>query len=159
MAMKVERQCAACGAGLGEGQFCEKCGADQKALSFEEDKAQMLHSGPLRSARSSLLWVGILTALGALLLFGASEGEDVVTLVIGLGIAVLYAGLWQWSKREALGATASGLGIFVTLQAAGAVVDPATLFQGVIVKVIVLVLLVRGVRAGVVLRSHGASRI
>ncbi len=119
----------------------------------------MLHSGPLRSARSSLLWVGVLTAVGAVLLFAKSEGEDVLTLVIGLGVAVLYVGLWQWSKREVLGATAAGLGIFVTLQVAGVVVDPASLFQGIILKVVVLVLLVRGVRAGVVLRSHGADHL
>ena len=159
MAATFERQCAACGAALGGGQFCEKCGADQKELSFEADKARMLHAGPLQSARSSLLWVGILTALGALLGFGMGGGDDVLTLVVGLGVAALYAGLWQWSKRQPLGATAAGLGIFVTLHVANAVVDPATLFQGIVVKIIVLVFLIRGVRAGVVLRSHGAGSL
>jgi hypothetical protein len=159
MAVNFERKCAACGATLGVGQFCEKCGADLKALSFEEDKAKLLHSGPLRSARSSLLWVGGLVALGSLFAFAKSEGEAMVALVIGLGVAVLYAGLWQWSKQQPLGATAAGLGIFVTLQVGSAVMEPATLVQGIIVKIVVLVLLIRGVRAGVVLRSHGVSNL
>jgi hypothetical protein len=159
MTTTVERQCAACGAAVGGGPFCEKCGADHKALSFEQDRAWMLHSGPLRSARGSLLWVGVLTAIGALLMFARSNGEDFVAFVIGLGVAVLYVGLWQWAKREALGATAAGLGVFVTLQVAGAAIEPASLLQGIILKVVVLVLLVRGVRAGVVLRSHGADHL
>jgi hypothetical protein len=159
MAVKFERQCAACGALVGAGQFCEKCGADQKALSFEQDKARMLHSGSLRSAQSSLLWVGILMAVGALFSFAASGGGDVVALVVGLGIAALYAAFWQWSKRQTLGATAAGLGVFVTLQVANFVVHPASLLQGIVVKIVILVLLVRGVRAGVVLRSHGVGSL
>jgi hypothetical protein len=157
MVTKFEKPCAACGAPLGGGQFCEKCGADQKALSFDQDVARMLQSGPLRSARSSLLWVGILMAVGALLGFAQSGGEATAVLVVGLGTAALYMGMWQWSKRHTLAATAAGLGIFVTLVAGSAVVEPATLWQGLIVKIVVVVLLIRGLRAGVVLRSHGIS--
>jgi hypothetical protein len=157
--VKFERQCAACGAPAGEGQFCERCGADQKALSFEQDKARLLHSGPLRSARSSLLWVGGLTAVGALFAFAMSGGEAVAVLMVGLGVASLYAALWHWSKQQPLGATAAGLGIFVTLQVATMVVSPATISQGAIGKIVILVLLIRGVRAGVVLRSHGVGAL
>lgn len=157
MAMKLERACAACGAqGVG-GQFCETCGAEQEALSFERDKARLRHARPLRSARSSLIWVGILTAFGHLVLFGQSGGSDVLGLMIGIGLAALYLGLWQWSKQQPLGATAAGLGIYVTLLVGNALVDPFTLARGVIFKVIILVVLIRGVRAGVILRSHGVS--
>jgi hypothetical protein len=159
MAVSFERQCAACGATLGMGQFCEKCGADQKELSFEQDKARMLHSGPLRSARTSLVWVGGLVAVSTLLAFATSRGEGVVALAVGLGVAVLYAGLWLWSKQQPLGATAAGLGIFVTLQVASTAADPTSLLKGIILKVVVLVLLIRGVRAGVVLRSHGVGSL
>ena len=140
-----------------EGQFCEKCGADQEALSFERDKARLLQAGPLRAARSSLLWVGILTALGQIFAFAQSGGSDATGLIVGLGVAALYAGLWQWSKQQPLGATGAGLGIYVTLLVGTAVVAPATLAQGLIFKIVVLVLLIRGVRAGVILRSHGVS--
>jgi hypothetical protein len=157
MTANFERQCAACGTLLSQGQFCEKCGADYKALSFEQDKARLLHSGSLRSARSSLLWVGGLTAIGALLAFAKSGGNAVATLLVGIGVAALYGILWHWSKRQPLGATAAGLGIFVTLHAATMVVNPATILQGILVKIVVLVLLIRGVHAGVVLRSHGVS--
>jgi hypothetical protein len=95
MVTKFERPCAACGAPLGGGQFCEKCGADQQALSFDQDVARMLQSGALRSARSSLLWVGILMAVGSLFAFAKSGGEATAVLVVGLGTAALYAGMWQ----------------------------------------------------------------
>jgi hypothetical protein len=154
MAVNFERACAACGA-FGTGRFCEKCGADQQALSFEEMQARLLHSGPLRSARTSLIWAGALLAAGALLGFAKSKGEGVVELALGLGVAALYFGLWHWSKRQPLGATAAGLGIFVTLQVGLVIAEPATALQGIVVKIVLLVLLIRGVRAGVVLRSHG----
>lgn len=159
MAVKLERQCAACGAELGGGQLCERCGADQKVLSFEQDKARMLHSGPLRSARSSLLWVGSLLAVGALFSFARSEGRAVAPLVVGLGIAALFAALWQWSKQRPFGATAAGLGIYLTLLVGDLVVDPAILLQGLVVRIVIVVLLIRGVRAGVVLRRHRVSGI
>jgi hypothetical protein len=82
-----------------------------------------------------------------------------LTLVIGLVVSALYIGLWKWSEHQPLGATATGLGIFVTLHLANAVVDPATIMQGIIVKIAILVLLIRGVRAGVVLRSHGVRAL
>jgi hypothetical protein len=106
-----------------------------------------------------LLWVGILTAVSSVLAFAQGGGDATISLVVGLGAAAVYIGLWHWSKRQPLGATAAGLGIFVTLVAASAVVEPRTLAQGLIVKVVVLVLLIRGVRAGVVLRSHGVGRL
>jgi len=159
MVMPFERLCGACGAKVGAERFCEKCGADQQALAFEADKARLLYSGPLRSARGSLVWTGSLVALGALFTFAKSHGVAVVSLVVGLGVAALYAGLWVWSKRQPLGATAAGLGIFVTLQVGSAIIEPATLLQGVLVKIALLVLLIRGVHAGVLLRGHGLHGI
>jgi hypothetical protein len=155
MAMNIDRQCTACGTALGGGQFCERCGADQKALAFEADKARLLHSGPQRAAKSSLLWVAGLTVLGTLMAFAQSRGEGVFQLAFGLIFAALYVALWHWSKRQPLGATAAGLGVFVTLHAANAVIEPATIVQGLVGKVVILVLLIRGVRAGVILRGHG----
>jgi len=157
MAVAFERKCVACGAPFSGGQYCEKCGVDQQAWSFEQDKANLLYSGAIRSARSSLLWVGILMALGTIGAFALSGGEAVPVLVGGLVLAGLYGGLWHWSKLHPLGATAAGLGVFVTLIAGAAVANPATLFNGILYKIIVFVLLVRGVRAGVVLRGHGVS--
>lgn len=150
-------QCRSCGAALGAGQFCEKCGADQQALSFDADVARVIHSDSIRSATSSLLWVGILMAAGGVLGFAIGGGEDVLGFGINLGISAFYFGLWHWSKQQPLGATAAGLGVFVTLHVASAVIDPATIAQGLVLKIVVLVLLVRGVRAGVMLRSHGAQ--
>jgi hypothetical protein len=153
--MEGTKRCAACGAALGGGQFCEKCGADQAAISFEQDKARMLFSGPLRSARKSLLWVAGLTTLAGLLLFAGSSGDDVAGLMSSLVFAAVYVGLWQWAKQQPLGATAAGLGIYVTLQLGMAAIDPSTILQGVLVKIAIIVVLVRGVRAAVMLRSHG----
>src|SRR5882724_9534692 len=100
MAAMFERQCGACGAPVGGEPFWEKCGADQKALSFDRDVAQMLHAGALRSARNSLLWVAGLSAVGTLFAFAAGGGRGTVTLVVGLLVAAIYAGLWQWAKQQ-----------------------------------------------------------
>lgn len=150
------RSCGACGAPLLEAaQFCEKCGADQAQVSMDRDVAHMLHAGKMRNASQSLVWVAGLMVVGQFLMFGIGGGEDVFGLGVGLGIAALFFGFWRWSKRQPLAATASALGVFVTLHVANAFLDPATIAQGLIVKIVILVILVRGVRAGVILRSHG----
>jgi hypothetical protein len=157
--MEGGKKCGACGAIVGSGQFCEKCGADLAAVSFERDKARLLFSGAVRSAKSSLLWVGGLGLIQALLYFLATGGSDLVGGFITVFVAASFIGLWRWADQHPLGATATGLGVYLTFLVAGALMDPSSLFKSIIFKVIILALLSRGLRAAVALRSHGVGAL
>lgn len=70
-------------------------------------------------------------------------------LVVNLILATLMLVLAWWSKRRPLPAILIATAIFVVVQIAGAIVDPRTLVQGLIVKVIVIVVLVRGIKGAI----------
>jgi hypothetical protein len=154
MAEETETECEACGAPVGDARFCAKCGADQEELSVDRDFARMRHREPLRTARKTLLVIAVLAVAGSVYAFATGGEEATAILVVGLMIAAVYAALWQWAKRQPLGATAAALGILVTLWIGNAAMEPGTLLNGFVLKIIIVILLIRGVRAGVALRSH-----
>lgn len=75
------------------------------------------------------------------------ERESLQVLALNLVLGAIMVGLWFWSKRAALSAIIAALAVFVTVHVANALVDPASLVQGLFIKVIGTVVLVRGVRA------------
>jgi cytochrome bd-type quinol oxidase subunit 2 len=76
------------------------------------------------------------------------EREPLEILALNLVLAAIMAGLWVWGKRAALPAIIAALAVFVTVHVANALVDPATIVQGLAMKIIGTVILVRGVRSG-----------
>jgi len=67
-------------------------------------------------------------------------------LVANLMLAAIMVVLAWWSKQRALPAILIATAIYVVVQVAGAVVDPKTLMQGLIVKAIVIAVLVKGIK-------------
>jgi len=67
-------------------------------------------------------------------------------LVVNLILAVIMVVLAWWSKRRALPAILIATAVFVVVQVTGAIMDPATLTQGVVVKIIVIVVLIKGIK-------------
>ena len=63
-------------------------------------------------------------------------------------LAGAYLGLAFWSRKMPFPAAIVGLVIFLTLIAAGAVLDPSDLYKGILVKVLVIVGLARAIQAG-----------
>jgi hypothetical protein len=67
-------------------------------------------------------------------------------LVVNLILAAIMVVLAWWSKRRALPAILIATAVFVVVQVAGAIADPKTLMQGIVVKAIVIAVLVRGIK-------------
>ena len=67
-------------------------------------------------------------------------------LVVNLILAAIMVVLAWWSKRRALPAILIATAVFVVVQVAGAIMDPATLTQGIVVKIIVIVVLIKGIK-------------
>jgi hypothetical protein len=70
-------------------------------------------------------------------------------LVVNLILSALMLVLAWWSKRRPLPAILIATAIFVVVQVAGAIVDPKTLMQGIIVKAIVIAVLARGIKGAI----------
>ncbi len=69
-------------------------------------------------------------------------------LVVNIALSVIYAGLWLWAKKNAYAASLVALLLFLTVIVASAVWEPQTLYQGILIKILFIVALVKAVTAG-----------
>jgi hypothetical protein len=77
-------------------------------------------------------------------------------LLVNLIIAAIMGALAFWSRRSPLPAVIIATATYVVVIVAGAIVDPATLGQGLILKIIIISLLVKGIKAALALRAANA---
>ncbi len=63
-----------------------------------------------------------------------AQGELQMILVTSIGLAVLYVGLWWWAQRDAFPAALIALLVYLTLQTVNLIVEPESVFRGIILK-------------------------
>ena len=68
-------------------------------------------------------------------------------LLVNLGLAAAMVGLAFWSRRAPLPALMTGAGIYAVVVVTNALISPATLGQGIIVKIIIVSFLWRAIQA------------
>jgi hypothetical protein len=73
------------------------------------------------------------------------RGQVNLLLVVNIGLAAFYLGMWFWAKRNARAATVTALLMFVTTIVVNAVLEPNTLYQGIIVKILFIVALAKAI--------------
>jgi hypothetical protein len=79
-------------------------------------------------------------------------------LFVNLGLTAAYVFLWWWAKRKPLPATVIALMLFITLHVVNAVIDPKTLGQGILVKILFTLALARAVGAAAEDRRAALAR-
>ena len=157
-----------------DARFCESCGKalpasvaaqpriveDSQVASTTAGKALQAATLEKHSRRASsvLLVVAILQALfGAFVLPPRMFETHPVVFATVFGIAAIFFGLFLWARRNPLPAAIVGLVLFVSLHLLEAVVRPESLRQGLIVKLIIIIVLVKAVQAGVQYRKVQAA--
>lgn len=150
-------QCPQCQAAMpATERFCGDCGLDREAYLAGEAL-----SGPaLASARRWILAVAVLMSIGTLILYmqlgehaaaqGISDFESLRLYAVApvAALTLCFFGLWLWARKQPFAAAVVALALFVTLQVVNTILDPSTLVQGLIFKVIVTCVLIGAVRAG-----------
>jgi hypothetical protein len=164
---------------IADDKYCMKCGANMAAPVRQRlgNLSAKAHEKTLRSARNAIMVVAVLQLLFTIWMcysfnsqvaaLGPEEGLDAeVRQTIAQAWMQIYAlflvpvafiGLWFWSKRNPFAATLTALIVFVTLHLVDAAVDPTALFRGILMKIIVVVLLVNGIKAGLAHRRMTAG--
>lgn len=130
-------------------RFCPACGANTEV----ELHIQAFHQPALESARKWILAVGIIYVVSALLVTAMAGDmmldEDRNFLFgVSLALCAIHVGLWQWAKTAPFPAAVVALVLFITVQLINAVLDPSSLYKGIIIKVLFLVALIKAVQAG-----------
>ena len=70
-------------------------------------------------------------------------------LIVNLMLAAIMVVLAWWSKRRALPAILIATAVYVVIQVTGAIMDPRTLMQGLIVKIFVVAALAKGIKGAI----------
>ena len=111
--------------------------------------------------------MAILQSIGAIVIYMQLQkvlddpevgSQAKLMLAIVVVLAVCFWGLWGWSRTNPFVAGIVGLVLYATLHIAGAIVEPESLFRGIIIKVIIIVVLVKAVMAGAEYRRHMATQ-
>lgn len=68
-------------------------------------------------------------------------------LFVNFGLTAAYLLLWWWAKTKPLPATVIALLLFVTTHVVNAVVEPSTIYQGMLIKIFFTLALVRAIGA------------
>ena len=167
--------CPHCGvANPSDAQFCESCGKAQPSASASgprvlagpefaaTDTGQALQAEELhkqaKSAAGALLAVAILqTLFGTFVVMAPGLFAEMVEVEVEVGaavylvvygIAVVFFGLYFWARKNPVPAAVAGLVVFLTVHLLDALADPSALIRGILVKVIIIVVLVKAIKAG-----------
>lgn len=150
LSMDSDFKCGKCKGPLAAAErFCTACGADRDV----EIQIESLERTKLASARKWILGVGIMYVVWALIMVTISK--DTLTpemrnfiLIANGGLCVVHIGLYFWARKQALPAAVVALLLFASLHLVNAVLDPSTIYQGLLLKVVFTVVLVKAIMAG-----------
>jgi len=131
-------------------RFCPSCGADREV----EWQVAGLEMTKLAKARKWILGIGVWYLIsGAILLlilrkqYGTDEQRNIILATSG-GLFAIHVGLYFWAKTAPLAAAVVSLLLFVTLHTANAAMDPSTIYKGIVIKVLFVLVLAKAIQAG-----------
>ncbi|HEY8512802.1 MAG TPA: hypothetical protein VIL31_12670 [Cyclobacteriaceae bacterium] len=99
----------------------------------------------IKSAR-----IVILVLAGLFFAFGLFVGftmDDFPSMVVSVVLCFIYLLLAAWCNQNPFGALLTAFIIYLTLILINTLVDPATLFHGIIIKIVIIGWLIKGIRS------------
>lgn len=128
-------------------KFCPNCGFPQRGTQVVmkkfiwtiNNKNKLLdeQKKAVNKAKNILfILAGLNLTFG--LLLGIIIQENIGVLIAGVITAVIFFALGQWSKKNPFPAILSGLFVYIALNVINAISDPHTIYQGLILKIIII---------------------
>ena len=156
------RECPNCYVEIkGKPQLCVACdfpleGTRQEQDRFIASKALLLREKQrakkvIFEARIILFIAATFELLAGLYVF--FQSEDSLALIISLVIFLVYLLLGFWTQTKPLTALICGMAFFLLLILAAGMIDPDTLTSGLIFRLIVFVLLAKGINSAMALNK------
>lgn len=141
--------------------FCNNCGYPLKGTEEEQRafKANLAineidlqdYKDKMRKGRNSLYYVGGALFVGTLIEVGTAPDKSNAGFIIGFGAVIMgiFIALAAWSKAKPFAAMVSGASLWGVIMILNAIVNPISIIQGIVVKIIIIGLLVNGIRAAI----------
>lgn len=119
----------------------------EETIFTDQDWSMQGYDKHIKNARNMLFVVAALQFL-PLFTMSANITDEAKYFIIGFQVffAAVFVGLGIWTKYKPFAALLTAMLFFIGIWVLGAILDPATIFQGIIVRVIVIVLLILGIR-------------
>ena len=163
--------------------FCKNCGEPLKGEMKQTSTPSSMsglgslvddqHEKHIKRARGAIMVVAVITIIAAVVFWFLLENEiakieadpnmyvlqDVVAqrrIMIGatFAIGVIFLALFFWAKSNPFGAALTAFIIYVTNIIVNAGIEPKTLPQGIILKIVIIVLLLNGVKSGLAYKKE-----
>jgi hypothetical protein len=136
-------------------KFCTQCrypmaGTDEEKSLFRSEiaKNQILLKDAeekIQSAKNIIYLLAGFSLLMGLIFFFSQD--DLASLVVYGFICLLYLGLAAWCSKNPFSAILTAFIVYLTIQVISAFVDPVTLANGIIWKIIFIGAFVKGIRS------------
>jgi cell division protein FtsW (lipid II flippase) len=136
-------------------KFCSQCsfpigGNEDEKRSFRltVSSRKRLFSDAQDKIKSAKTIIYVLAAL--FVVFGLIAGfaqDDFSTMVVNIVLSLVFLILAAWSKKNPFGAILTAFIIYITLHVTNAFIDPATIPQGIILKIFFIAAFVKGIRS------------
>ncbi len=167
-------------------RFCELCGTPlqanvkapvNRATAAAARIAATSTAKNIRSARIALGVVAVVTLLFSLFMHirfsnqiaearanpqmtvnEAVVSQQYMLFTVNYLVVAIYVGLMFWTRKNPFAACLTGLVIYLTSILINAAIDPTTIVQGIIMKVIIIMALINGVKAGLAYRRQMADQ-
>ena len=141
--------------------FCEHCGYPQHGSASEKSKFHadrvMSYSKSkeapklIRKARNTLLVIAGISFLSGAYYYLTQD--DLGTFISALVLFAVYLTLGFWSQKRPLIALVLGLLVYLTTLVINGIVEPSTVYRGLIIKGIIVVFLAKGINSALHLRN------
>lgn len=100
----------------------------------------------IRRARITLFVVGVLQLSALLMYYGAESLEEIIMVSVLVFIAIIFIGLGFWTKYQPFIALSVALILYSGIVILSIITNPDNFYSGIVIKIIILALLVRGMR-------------
>jgi hypothetical protein len=120
----------------------------QDLLSDVYDDSMEGYDKPVKRARILLFIIAGLQLLATLTAIGLPEPENWITIGIYVFFAIVFGVLAFWTKKRPYTAIVTALSIYTALQVLSAIVEPSSIFKGILIKIVVFVLLITALKNG-----------
>ncbi|MFC0517859.1 zinc ribbon domain-containing protein [Mucilaginibacter angelicae] len=160
VAVQLTEKCAHCNTDVKpEDTFCTQCGYPVKGTEAEQNKFiserqveeidMFTYNKTLKQAGTSLYYLaGVFIISGLIYFFMHKDEAEVVAVVItNLIMAAIFLVLGAYSKKKPLACIISGLSLYVIVQVLNAIIDPISIAQGIIIKIVIIGYMIRGIKS------------
>ena len=121
---------------------------ENQSIFSEEDFVNQGYDKHIKQARNAIFAVAVLIVVSVLfLVFSGSEADEylwVDILIYGIFVAG-FISLGLWTKKKPYYAIVGALVLYSGFIALNAVLDITTLYKGILIKIVIIVLLVKGI--------------